>query len=169
MKGNFETALTDVNKSIETCQKIHSTYLEAKAINLKGIIQILSNDQKKGVETWSKGIDLCQEIKNLPSKIRIYCNLGAYYLAQNNIRYAKDNLLISYQLFLDNHFSEVHYKELFYNLLRLYYITGENTAIEKIISSSFNIYIEEFYNNMLEQDIDSEYGMLFYQNCNFIF
>ena len=169
LKGNFETALTDVNKSIETCQKIHSTYLEAKAINLKGIIQILSNDQKKGVETWSKGIDLCQEIKNLPSKIRIYCNLGAYYLAQNNIRYAKDNLLISYQLFLDNHFSEVHYKELFYNLLRLYYITGENTAIEKIISSSFNIYIEEFYNNMLEQDIDSEYGMLFYQNCNFIF
>ncbi len=169
LKGNFKTALTDVNKSIETCQKIHSTYLEAKAINLKGIIQILSNDQQKGVETWSKGIDLCQEIKNLPSKIRMYCNIGAYYLAENNIRYAKDNLLISYQLFLENHFSEMHYKELFYNLIRLYYITDENTEIEKIMENSSNNYIEEFYNIVVEQGISSEYGILFYKKCNFIF
>lgn len=171
LQGDLEKALSDVNLSVETCQKIHSTYLEAKAINLKGIIQILLNDQQEGLETWSKGIDLCQEIKNLPSKIRIYCNMGAYYLAENNLPYAKDNLLISYQLFLDNQFSDVHYKELFYNLIRIYYLTGDNAAIEKIISTASNIHIEEFYNLLLEKeyDVNSDYGVLFYRNCNFIF
>lgn len=171
LQGDFEDALTDVNMSIETCQKIHSTYLEAKAINLKGIVQILLNYQQEGIETWSKGIDFCQEIKNLPSKIRIYCNIGAYYLAENNISYAKDNLLISYQLFLENRFNEAHYKELFYNLMRLYKYIGDNAALEKIIKNTSNIHIEEFYNLLLEQDhgISSDYGMLFYKNCNFIF
>ena len=171
LQGNLENALSDVNMSVETCQKIHSTYLETKAINLKGIIQIILNDQQGGLETWGKGIDLCQEIKNLPSKIRIYCNIGAYYLAENNFPYAKDNLLISYQLFLDNQFSDVHYKELFYNLIRMYYLTGDNANIEKIISKVNNIHIEEFYNFLLEKeyDVNSGYGILFYKNCNFIF
>lgn len=171
LQGDLENALSDVNMSIETCQKIHSTYLEAKAINLKGIIQILLNHQHEGLETWSKGIDFCQEIKNLSSMIRIYCNIGAYYLAENKIPYAKDNLLISYQLFLDNQFSDVHYKELFYNLIRLYYLIGDNVAIEKIMSKTNNIHIEEFYNLLIEKeyDVNSDYGVLFYKNCNFIF
>lgn len=171
LQGNLENALSDVNMSIETCQKIHSTYLEAKAINLKGIIQILLNDQQEGLETWRKGIDFCQEIKNLPSKIRIYCNIGAYYLAENKIPYAKDNLLISYQLFLDNQFSDVHYKELFYNLIRVYHLTGDNAAIEKIMSNASNIHIEEFYDFLIEKEynVNSDYGVLFYKNCNLIF
>ena len=171
LKGNLKNALSDVNKSIETCQKIHSTYLEVKAINLKGIIQILLNDKQKGLETWGKGIDLCQEIKNLPSKIRIYCNIGAYYLSENNFPYAKDNLLISYQLFLDNQFSDEHYKELFYNLIRICYLSGDNSTIEKIISKANNIHIEEFHNFLIEKkyDVNSDYGILFYKNCNFIF
>lgn len=171
LQGNLENALSDVNMSIETCQKIHSTYLEAKAINLKGIIQILSNYQQEGLETWSEGIDFCQEIKNLSSKIRIYCNIGAYFLAENKIPYAKNNLLISYQLFLDNQFSDVHYKELFYNLIRLYYLTGDNAAIETIMSKASNIHIEEFYNFLIEKEyhVNSDYGVLFYKNCNFIF
>lgn len=171
LKGNLKNALSDVNKSIETCQKIHSTYLEVKAINLKGIIQILLNDKQKGLETWGKGIDLCQEIKNLPSKIRIYCNIGAYYLSENNFPYAKDNLMISYQLFLDNQFSDEHYKELFYNLIRICYLSGDNSTIEKIISKANNIHIEEFHNFLIEKkyDVNSDYGILFYKNCNFIF
>lgn len=171
LKGDLENSLSDVNMSIETCQKIHSTYLEAKAINLKGIIQILLGKQQEGLETWHMGIDFCQEIKNLSSKIRIYCNIGAYYLAENNIQYAKDNLLISYNLFLDNYFSDVHYKELFYNLIRLYNITGDDAAIEKIIRISSDMHIEEFYHFLIEQDssVSSDYGALFYKNSNFIF
>lgn len=117
------------------------------------------------------GIDFCQKIKNLPSEIRMYCNIGAYYLAENNIPYAKDNLLISYQLFLENRFSEVHFKELFYNLIRLYKFVGDTNALNKIITKLNNIHIEEFYNILLEQnyDLSSEYGILFYKNCNFVF
>lgn len=171
LQGDLENAISDVNLSIETCQKIHSTYLETKAINLKGIIQILLGDKKEGLETWHMGIDFCQNIKNLSSKIRIYCNIGAYYLAENNILYAKDNLLISYNLFLDNHFSDVHYKELFYNLIRLYNITGDAVAIEKIITNSTDMHIEEFYHFLIEKESGalSDYGALFYKNCNFIF
>ena len=171
LQGNLKNALLEVNMSIETSQKIHSTYLEAKAINLKGIIQILSGNQQEGLSTWYMGIDLCQKIKNLSSKIRLYCNIGAYYLAENNILFAKDNLLIAYNLFLDNHFSDVHYKELFYNLIRMYNFFGENLEIKKIIKKSSDIHIEEFYNYIIEQDLDanSKYGVLFYKNCNFIF
>ncbi len=172
LEGDFENALADVEMSIETCQKIHCTYLEAKAINLKGIIQTLMNQPKEGIKTWSNGIDFCQKIRNLPSKIRIYCNMGAYYLSEKNIPYAKDNLLISYKLFLDNEFSDVHYNELFYNLIRLYKIIGDNEAIEKIVAKSSNVYIEEFCNLLTELNCDEEesnYGILFYKNCNFTF
>lgn len=171
LQGNFEDALSDVNKSIDICHKINSSYLEAKAVNLKGIIQIFLNLQSEGFETWSKGIDFCQEIKNLPSKIRIYCNLGAFFLSENNISSAKDHLLISYKLFLDNNFSEVHYKELFYNLMRLYKIIGDYSSLEKIIANTSNAHIEEFYNLIIEPEMDADfdYGMLFYKNCNFIF
>ena len=43
--------------------------------------------------------------------------------------------------------------------------------IKKIIKKSSDIHIEEFYNYIIEQDLDanSKYGVLFYKNCNFIF
>lgn len=53
LQGDLENALTDVNMSIEVCEKIHCTYLVAKSINLKGIIQVLLNCQQEGVITWS--------------------------------------------------------------------------------------------------------------------
>ena len=54
-------------------------------------------------------------------------------------------------------------------LFRINYITDENTEIEKIMENSSNNYIEEFYNIVVEQGISSEYGILFYKKCNFIF
>lgn len=171
LKTNYEQALSDVDMSIQICEKIHCTYLQVKAVNLKGIILIYMNRYQEAIRLWSQGIDICQKIKNLPGKIRLYCNIGAYYLAKNNIQYAKDNLHISYQLFLDNHFSDVHYKELFYNLLRLYTITGDKGSIEEILKNTSAIHIEEFYNLLTEQDGNNtfEYGILYYKNCNFIF
>ena len=171
LENDFKNALSDAEMSIEICRKIHSTYLEAKAINLKGIIQIFMNNTHEGLNTWSNGVDFCQEIKNLPSKIRIYCNIGAFYLAENDISSARDNLLISYQLFLENEFSETHYKELFYNLLRLYKNTGDSASIEKIMEYTSNAHIEDFY-EILEEHGDGlnfDYGMLIYKHCNFIF
>lgn len=170
LEKNYESALADAERSIEICRKIHSTYLEAKAINLKGIIQVYLNKKQNSLKTWSHGIDFCQEIKNLSTKIRIYCNIGAFYLAENNIALARDNLLISYHLFLENQFNETHYKELFFNLLRLYKITGDMNGISKIMNTT-NTYIEEFHNYLIDQDYDPDfdYGMLFYKNCNFIF
>ena len=171
LEYDFESALSDAEMSIEICRNIHSTYLEAKAINLKGIIQIFMNNPQGGLNTWGYGIDFCQQIKNLPSKIRIYCNIGAFYLAENNISLARDNLLISYQLFLENEFSETHYKELFYNLLRLYKIAGDDANIEKIMECTSNAHIEEFYELLVELDngLNFDYGMLLYKHCNFLF
>lgn len=174
LNNDFESAIKTVNRSIEICRKISCTYLEVKAINLKGIIEVYRNNLDKALPIWLNGIDECQHIKNIVCQIRIYSNIGAAYLSMGQniyIKRAEDNLLIALELLKQNHFSPLYYKELFYNLIRLYFGQRRQQDINNLLMQWNFKEINEFYQffSALTDREDHEYGVMCHHNTNFIF
>ncbi len=174
LDGNMESAIKTINNSIDICTKINSTYLGVKAINLKGIIEIYRNNFDNALTIWLNGVDQCQQIKNIVCQIRIYANMGAAYLSTGQNKYFKkgeQNLLIALELLKQNHFSPLYYKELFYNIIRLYLWQEKSNDIKLLLKQWGFDELYDFYQFFLTA-IDNEkqdYGVMFYHNINFIF
>lgn len=174
LENDIESAIKATNKSIDICRKIGNTYLEVKAINLKGIIEIYRSNFDTALSIWLDGIDQCQQIKNIVCQIRMYANIGAAYLSKGQSQYldrAKENLLIALELLKQNHFSTLYYKELFYNIIRLYLEQGKQREAEKFLKDWKLKELYDFYQFylMAKDTEEQDYGVLFFHNVNFIF
>lgn len=174
LENNLESAIKTINISIDICRKINCTYLGVKAINLKGIIEVYRDNFDNALLIWLNGIDQCQQIKNIVCQIRIYANIGAAYLSTGQNKYlkqAEENLMIALELLKKNHFSALYYKELFYNIIRLYFEQGKQQDIKLLLEQwSYNEFYD-FYQYFLTVAYDEkqDYGVMFYHNINFIF
>ncbi|MBD5495622.1 MAG: hypothetical protein HDR12_14980, partial [Lachnospiraceae bacterium] len=174
LSNDWETAIKTVNMSIEICRKINCTYLEVKAINLKGIIEVYRDNFDNALSVWLNGIDQCHQIKNMVCQIKIYTNVGAAYLStgQNkHLKKAEEKLLIALELLKQNHFSPLYFKELFFNIIRLYFSLCRQQDINLILKQWNLSEINDFYQSFLSSN-DSEmhnYGVICYNNSNFIF
>ena len=174
LANDITSAMEMVNTSIRVCQKINCTYLEVKAVNLKGIIEMYHNHFDDALSIWINGIYQCNQIKNLVSQIRIYTNIGAAYLSTGQSKYikkAEEHLLIAIELLKQNHFSSLYYKELFFNLIRLYDLQDKQQEINQVLKKWNFIQLHEFYQYFLEvkDNNKQDYGVMFYQGINFIF
>lgn len=172
LMDNIELSMKMVNRSIDVCRKIHCTYLEVKAINLKGIIEIKNNHFEKALSIWMNGLDLCRQIKDLVCQIRIYINIGAMYLSTGRIEHlykAEENLLIALKLFEQHRFSPSSYKELFYNIVRLLYTQKKSQKINELLEKWGFRELYDFVQNLDEETKQLNYGILLYNNINFIF
>ena len=100
--------------------------------------------------------------------------MGAAYLSKGQYEYipkAEDNLLIALELLKHNHFSPLYYKELFYNLIRLYLGQRRQQDINNLLMQWNFKEINEFYQffSASVNSEDHEYGVMCHQNVNFIF
>lgn len=174
LSNDPETAIKTINMSIEICRKINCTYLEVKALNLKGIIEVFRDNFDDALSIWLNGIDQCHQIKNIVCQIRIYTNVGAAYLStgQNkHLKKAEEKLLIALELLKQNHFSPLYYKELFYNIIRLYFYQCRQQDINSLLRKWNLDEINNFYQSFLSSN-NSEmdnYGVICYNSSNFIF
>lgn len=173
LEKNPESAIKTVNSSIDICRKINCTYLEVKAVNLKGIIEIYRHNFDDALSIWFNGLDQCYRIKNIVCQIRIYANIGAAYLSTGQNKYmkmAEENLQIALALLQQNRFSPLYYKELFYNVMRLYFWQDRRQDIELLLKQwSFDA-LYDFYQFFLAAEEETQdYGVMFYHAINFIF
>lgn len=165
-----QSARLNINTCISLCDDIKNTYLKGKALNLKGIIEIYDENYNEALHSWGDTIELCQEIKNMPCQIRAYINIGAYFFASNRLTEAINHLELALTLFRKSEFCAAHFRELFINLIRIYYMKDKTEEINKIISECSLPDIFEFYNFLnRSSNAHCEYGILFYNGANYIF
>lgn len=94
------------------------------------------------------------------------------YLSTGRIEHlykAEENLLIALKLFEQHRFSPSSYKELFYNIVRLLYTQKKSQKINELLEKWGFRELYDFVQNLDEETKQLNYGILLYNNINFIF
>ena len=86
----YKKAIKELNKSINKSKQKNNMYMEAKALNYKGIVQTHSQNYKEALATWKTAIRLNEKLGNVSSLICIYLNISSLFLLQKEYANAYD-------------------------------------------------------------------------------
>lgn len=86
----YKEAIKELNISISKSKQKNNMYMEAKALNYKGIIQTHSGNYKEALVTWKTTIRINERLGNVSSLICIYSNISSLFLLQENYSNAYD-------------------------------------------------------------------------------
>lgn len=86
----YAKAIKELNKSISKSSQKKNMYMEAKALNYKGIVETHSGAYKDALKTWRNAIRLNEKLGNFSSLICIYMNISSLFILQNNYTKAYD-------------------------------------------------------------------------------
>lgn len=86
----YSKAIKELNKSIIKSNQKNNMYMEAKALNYRGIVETHSGAYKDALATWRNAIRLNEKLGNFSSLICIYLNISSLFILQNNFTKAYD-------------------------------------------------------------------------------
>lgn len=159
LNANYNEAYSSAKESVNLCIKLDSSFMCAKAINILAIACLGLHKESEALEHWNKASYICTTTSNINTHIRIYNNIGAYYLINKELKKAKNNFEIALSLYEKTSFHETSYRELFYNLLTYYFYIGDYINAENLVAThSFSeldiLFYELQYNKNSERTFD---------------
>lgn len=157
LRQNYESAYDFARESADLCHTLDSTFMGAKALNVLAISCLGLNRDKEAVSNWNKASYLCTLTHNINTHIRIYNNIGGFYIRSKDYKKAKENLEIALELFEKTKFHETSYKELFFNLLNLYFILDDEMKIEKLLAHHNFEELIFLYNELITKENKKRY------------
>ncbi len=169
LDGNQDQALVCVNKSIELGEQIRNTFLVIKAITLKGIIYAYKQDFKGSLDSLNSAIVKCDENRSIVGKIKIFTNMAAICILQNNEKDGIEYVDIAMKLFRKSELSLIKHRPLFYNYITLYSKIKPYEFLYKelVVQNDEKIlrFLDYTYNNI--SSINESFGVL--KNGNAVF
>ena len=146
---DYQNAIKELNQSINKSNYKKNLYMEAKALNYKGIVQTHSGAYDDALDTWRNAIRINEKLGNFSSLICIYINISSLFLIQKDYIKAYDaaNRGIIYLNDDNNPVNWSHnHNPLFHNYLLCCNELGFKKEIE-ILLSKYPQYLE-FYNDL---------------------
>ncbi|MCH5260804.1 MAG: restriction endonuclease [Lachnospiraceae bacterium] len=86
----YDKAIQELNKSIRRSNKLKNMYMEAKALNYKGIMQSHLKEYSLAFKTWTFAIRINEKLGNYSSLICIYTNISSLFLLQEEYEKSYD-------------------------------------------------------------------------------
>lgn len=81
---DFQKAIDYLDKSINKSHQLQNKYMEAKALNYKGIVECHADNYDFALKSWMEAIRITEKLGNSSTLICIYFNISSLYLLQND-------------------------------------------------------------------------------------
>ena len=167
LNHNYSTAIKELNRSIKESRQKNNMYMEAKALNYKGIVQTHSGDYKNALTTWLNAIRINEKLGNFSSLICVYFNISSLFMLQDNYKKAFEfaNKSIMY---LNDENNPVkwasNFDPLFHNYLICCKNLNLNSEAQKILSKypQYNEFYENLYHILSVEDFLTSESMNYY-------
>lgn len=170
LRQNYNDAYSSAKEAVDLCQMLDSTFMGAKALNVLAISCLGLNNNEEAVSCWNKASYLCASTYNINTHIRIYNNIGAYYFINGQHKKARENLEIAINLFDQTSFHETSYKEVFFNLLTLYFYVEDEDKIEALMTEHSFPELDFLYDKLLNNENgERDFDVLRIENSYFSF
>ena len=135
-----------MNKSINDSHQQQNKYMEAKALNYKGIVESHARNYNAAFKVWMDAIRITEKLGNYSTLICIYFNLSSLFLLQNSYEKAYDAIRKSFAL-LEDDSNPIQWSEKFHVLFHNYIICCDFLRLElelKMILEKYPQY-DNFY------------------------
>ena len=90
-----------MDKSINNSHQLQNKYMEAKALNYKGIVECHADNYDFAFKSWMEAIRITEKLGNYSTLICIYFNLSSSYLLQNDYNKAYEAIKKAFTLLED--------------------------------------------------------------------
>lgn len=108
-----------IDSGIELCKKLSNTFLEARALNLKGIINFYKKDYDEANASWGEAELICIKTHEFTTLCKIYCNIGTYFYFYHKFEDAANYFYMSYEYYKKSNSKPEKFRILFNNIKSL--------------------------------------------------
>lgn len=146
---NYSSAIKELNQSIKKSHQKNNIYMEAKALNYKGIVQTHSGNYKDALTTWLNAIRINEKLGNFSSLICIYFNISSLFMLQNNYEKAFEAANKSI-MYLNDENNPVRWSQNFDPLFHNYMICCMELNLNEEVQKMLSKYpqYKKFYENL---------------------
>ena len=174
IEKKYDSAINVLKKSISKSHQQQNKYMEAKALNYKGIFECHAGWYESAYKSWREAIRITEKLGNYSTLICIYFNLSSLFLLQNDYHKAYESINKALHILTDDknpvQFSQ-NYNVLFHNYIVCCQTLNLNDEIRQIIKQFPQF--KNFYQTLLKiKDITAflnEESMNYYGKDGFSF
>lgn len=102
IEKDFQKAVECLDKSINKSHQMQNKYMEAKALNYKGIFECHADNYDSAFKSWTDAIRITEKLGNFSTLICIYFNLSSLYLLQNDYNKAYEAIKKAFSILEDD-------------------------------------------------------------------
>lgn len=151
IEKDYDYAIKVLKKSISKSHQLHNRYMEAKALNYKGIFESHAGYYKDAYKSWTEALRITEKLGNFSTLICIYFNLSSLFLLENDYSKAYESIKKALSILKDDK-NPVQISENFNVLFHNYIICCNTLAFNDEIELLLEQYPQynSFYQTLLQ-------------------